>query len=286
MKFLGRQAGAAAHRLAAALRRVHVVDRRHRSSAAGALARSRARHAERQRLAHAQRRQQRWMAHKRGHRRRARRHCAEHAAKVDGMRCQPEHNVQLPVLEAYLLRVDHDPICALEMALTGQYPIELLAEATPTSAAGKAMIAHNVGRTPLCILHQICWGVVRAVVVLPTLSLLEQYAVTHRSKLWGRVVARCYALDDGLPPKALRNLDLLGTGRGVGKSSRQTHRPHQHGRCGCRLDLQRGAGRTGADLEVYTDLVQLNRTGTFGNAIFCTLRIDTRGTFFAVVSVL
>ena len=71
------------------------------------------------------------------------------------------------------------------------------------------MIAHNVGRTPLCILHQICWGVVRAVVVLPTLSLLEQYAVTHRSKLWGRVVARCYALDDGLPPKALRNLDLL-----------------------------------------------------------------------------
>ena len=35
------------------------------------------------------------------------------------------------------------------------------------------------------------------------------YAVTHRSKLWGRVVARCYALDDGLPPKALRNLDLL-----------------------------------------------------------------------------
>ena len=119
-----------------------------------------------------------------------------------------EHNVQLPVLEAYLLRVDHDPICAIEMALTGQYPIELLAEATPTSAAGKAMLAHNTGRTPLCILHQICWGVVRAVVVLPSLSLLEQYAVTHRSKLWGRVVARCYALDDGFPPKALRNLDL------------------------------------------------------------------------------
>ena len=30
-------------------------------------------------------------------------------------------------------------------------------------------------------------------------------------------------------------------------------------------------------LEVYTDLVQLNRTGTFGNAILRTLRIDTRG---------
>ena len=71
------------------------------------------------------------------------------------------------------------------------------------------MLAHNAARTPLCILHQICWGVVRAVIVLPTLNLLEQYATTHRSKLWGRVVARCYALDDGLPPKALRNLDLI-----------------------------------------------------------------------------
>ena len=28
--------------------------------------------------------------------------------------------------------------------------------------------------------------------------------------MWGRVVARCYALDDGLLPlKALRNIDLL-----------------------------------------------------------------------------
>ena len=44
--------------------------------------------------------------------------------------------------------------------------------------------------------------------VLPTLSLLEQYAITHRSKLWGRVVARCYAVDDGPPPEALRKLDL------------------------------------------------------------------------------
>ena len=44
---------------------------------------------------------------------------------------------------------------------------------------------------------------------------LEQYAVTHRSKLWGRVVARCYALDDGLPPKALRNLDLLALDRAL-----------------------------------------------------------------------
>ena len=126
-----------------------------------------------------------------------------------------EHNLQLPVLEAYLQRTDHDPICALEMAFTGQYPIELMSESNPTSAAGKAMIAHNEGRTPLCILHQICWGVVRAVIVLPSLSLLEQYAVTHRSKLWGRVVARCYALDDGLPPKALRNLDLLALDRAL-----------------------------------------------------------------------
>ena len=70
------------------------------------------------------------------------------------------------------------------------------------------MLAHNTGRTPLCILHQIVWGVVSAVVVLPSLSLLGQYASTHRSKLWGRIVASCYALDDGLPPKALRNLDL------------------------------------------------------------------------------
>ena len=58
------------------------------------------------------------------------------------------------------------------------------------------MIAHNEGRTPLCILHQICWGVVRAVIVLPSLSLQKQYAVMHRSKLWARVVARSYALDE------------------------------------------------------------------------------------------
>jgi hypothetical protein len=30
-------------------------------------------------------------------------------------------------------------------------------------------------------------------------------------------------------------------------------------------------------LEVYCDLVQLNRTGTLGNAIFCALGMDTRG---------
>ena len=147
-----------------------------------------------------------------------------------------EHNVQLPVLEAYLLRVDHDPICAIEMALTGQYPIELLAEATPTSAAGKAMLAHNTGRTPLCILHQICWGVVRAVVVLPSLSLLEQYAVTHRSKLWGRVVAskvlrarRRFAAEGAAQPRP------AVTRQGDGKQHRPAHRFHQHGRCGGRL---------------------------------------------------
>ena len=121
----------------------------------------------------------------------------------------PEHNLQVPILEAYLLEEDHDPVVALELALNGKWPIDILAKHSPTSEAGKAMIAHNVGRTPLCILHQICWGVVRAVVVLPTLSLLEQYTVTHRSKLWGRIVARVYALDDGLPPKPLRNLDLI-----------------------------------------------------------------------------
>ena len=155
-----------------------------------------------------------------------------------------EHNVQLPVLEAYLLRVDHDPVCALEMAFTGQYPIELLAESTPTSAAGKAMIAHNVGRTPLCILHQICWGVVRAVVVLPTLSLLEQYAVTHRSKLWGRVVARCYALR------------------------------RASGRCARRRSLH---NTIALDLTVLdSDQIRTDSTA-FGNAIFRTLRMDTRG---------
>ena len=124
-----------------------------------------------------------------------------------------EHNIQIPLLEQYLLRVDHDPVVALEMAFTGQYPVELLAECDTTTPAGvakhAAMLVHNSARTPLCILHQICWGVVRAVIVLPTLNLLEQYATTHRSKMWGRVVARVYALDDGMPPKALRNLDLL-----------------------------------------------------------------------------
>ena len=62
-----------------------------------------------------------------------------------------EHNTQLPILEAYLLRTDHDPICALEMTFTGQYPIELLSECDPASAAGKAayaaMLAHNAART-------------------------------------------------------------------------------------------------------------------------------------------
>ena len=48
-----------------------------------------------------------------------------------------EHNTQIPILEAYLLRVDHDPVVAIELSLTGQYPIELLTEVTPTSAAGR-----------------------------------------------------------------------------------------------------------------------------------------------------
>ena len=30
-------------------------------------------------------------------------------------------------------------------------------------------------------------------------------------------------------------------------------------------------------LEVYSDLVHLSKTGRLGNAIFCTLRMDTRG---------
>ena len=127
-----------------------------------------------------------------------------------------EHNVQLPVLETYLLRVDHDPIYTLEMAFTGQYPIELLAESTPTSAAGKAMLAHNVGRTPLCILHQICWGVVRAVVVLLTLSLLEQTAV------------HCYA-----------PLEAVGVGRS--KVLRARRRLTSEG-----ADVRRGCGICGA----------------------------------------
>ena len=96
-----------------------------------------------------------------------------------------EHNLQLPILEAYLLRTDHDPICALEMAFTGQYPIELMSECNPTSAAGKAMIAHNTGRTPLCILHQICWGVVRAVIVLPSLSLRWSSTRSHIARSCG-----------------------------------------------------------------------------------------------------
>ena len=79
-----------------------------------------------------------------------------------------EHNVQIPLLELYLQRVDHDPVVVLEMAFTGQHPAELLAECdmvTPAGAAKHAaMLVHNAARTPLCILHQICWGVVRAVI--------------------------------------------------------------------------------------------------------------------------
>ena len=140
------------------------------------------------------------------------------------------------------------------------------------------MLAHNAARTPLCILHQICWRVVRAVIVLPTLNLLEQYAVTHRSKLWGRVVARCYALDDGLPPKALRNLDLLALDTRA-----------LAGTVGQRIDFTNMVDAmvvstyNGVLVEpvpvqgVYTDLIHLNRTGSFGNAIFRTLRMDARG---------
>ena len=112
----------------------------------------------------------------------------------------------------------------------------------------------------------------RAVIVLPSLSLLEQYAVTHRSKLWGRVVARCYAPDDGLPPKALRNLDLLALDRALA------------GTVGQRIDLTNMVDDDAVvvstyngvlvepvpTLEVYSDLVHLNRTGSFGNAIFRT----------------
>ena len=51
---------------------------------------------------------------------------------------------------------------ALELALTGQHLVELLAEcdtATPAGAAKHAaMLVHNAARTPLCILHQICWA--------------------------------------------------------------------------------------------------------------------------------
>ena len=195
-----------------------------------------------------------------------------------------EHNIQLLIswnVEAYLARTDHDPICALELAFTGQNPVELISECDPTSAAGKAahaaMLVHNAARTPLCILHQIFWSVVCAVIVLPTLSLLEQYAVTHRSKLGGRVVVRCYALDDGLPPKALRNLDLQALDKALA------------GTVGERIDLTNMVDAVVVSiyngvlvepvpvLEVYSDLVHLNRTGNFGNAIFRTLRMDLRG---------
>ena len=33
-----------------------------------------------------------------------------------------EHNVQIPLLEQYLQRQDHDPVVVLEMAFTGQHP--------------------------------------------------------------------------------------------------------------------------------------------------------------------
>ena len=196
-----------------------------------------------------------------------------------------EHNLQIPLLEQYLLRVDHDPVVALEMAFTGQYPVELLAECDTTTPAGvakhAAMLVHNSARTPLCILHQICWGVVRAVIVLPTLNLLEQYATTHRSKMWGRVVARVYALDDGMPPKALRNLDLLALDKALA------------GKVGQAIDLTNMVDAVVVSIyngvsvqpipiqEVYSDLIHLNRTGGVGNAIFRTLRMDTRGKEFS-----
>ena len=192
-----------------------------------------------------------------------------------------EHNTQLPILEQYLLRLDHDAISALELAITGQYPVELLAEcdkATPAGAAKHAaMLAHNAARTPLCILHQICWGVVRAVIVLPTLYLLEQYATTHRSELWGRVVARCYALDDGLPPKALRDLDLLALDKALQGTKGQMID------FTIMVDAVVVSTYNGVLVEpvptqdVYSDLLQLNRTSGIANAIFRLLRMDMRG---------
>ena len=153
-----------------------------------------------------------------------------------------------------------------------------MSECNPTSAAGKAMIAHNDGahatlHTPPDLLGRGARSD-RAAIAEPA---LEQYAVTHRSKLWGRVVARCYALDDGLPPKALRNLDLLALDRALA------------GTVGQRIDLTNMVDAVVVStyngvlvepvptLEVYSDLVHLNRTGSFGNAIFRTLRMDTRG---------
>jgi hypothetical protein len=196
-----------------------------------------------------------------------------------------EHNTQVPLLEEYLLRTDHDPVTALEMAFSGQYPVELLAECDTTTSAGKAkhaaMLAHNTVRTPLCILHQICWGVVRAVIVLPTLNLLEQYATTHRSKMWGRVIARVYALDDGMPPKALRNLDLLALDKALA------------GKIGQAIDLTNMVDAVVVSIyngvsvqpipthDVYSDLIHLNRIGGIANAIFRTLRMDARGKEFS-----
>jgi hypothetical protein len=92
-------------------------------------------------------------------------------------------------------------------------------------------------------------------------------------------VARCYALDDGLPPKALRNLDLLALDIALA------------GTVGQRIDLTNMVDDDAVvvstyngvlvepvpTLEVYSDLVHLNRTGSFGNAIFRTLPMDTCG---------
>ena len=86
--------------------------------------------------------------------------------------------------------------------------------------------------------------------------------------VWGRVVARCYALDDGLPSKALRNLDLLALDRALAGTV---------GQC---IDFTNMVDAVVVSTyngvlvepvpvqEVNTDLIHLNRTGSFGNAIF------------------
>jgi hypothetical protein len=192
-----------------------------------------------------------------------------------------EHNIQLPNMEQYLARADHDPVTALELAFTGRWPVELLAECDQTTTAGATkhagMLAYNAARTPLCILHQICWGVVRAVIVLPTLYLLEQYATTHRSKLWGRVVARCYALDDGLPPKALRNLDLIALDKAM-QGTKGEHIDITNQVDAVVVSTYNGVTVQPVPVtEVYSDLLHLNRTTSVMNAIFRLLCMDTRG---------
>jgi hypothetical protein len=135
-----------------------------------------------------------------------------------------EHNLQIPILEAYIQRVDHDPVCALELSLTGQYPIKLLTEVTPTSAAGKAMLAHNMGRTPLCILHQSCWGVVgarsdRAAIAEPAGAVRGHASLKAVGSSRGQVLRarRRPASQGAAQPRP------AGAGHSAGRHSRPTH---------------------------------------------------------------